>query len=144
LLHADDAPASVSAVRRFHVELAASAETPLLIARFTAQRHPPQTEFDLLLAQACLWRAVGDEERERLAYEQALRLAASLGDRRLLGAVYGELGKFHEARDVDKALACLEDSAEFLRQAEAQAREAGGDAPARIVPAYVDALQKLA
>jgi tetratricopeptide (TPR) repeat protein len=144
LLHVDDPAAFVSVIKRFRVELAASAETPLLVDRFAAQRPLPQAEFDLLLAKAGLWRAVGDEERERTAYEQALRLAASLGDRRLLGAVYGELGRFHEVRDVDKALACLEDSAEFLRQAEAAARESGGDGLDQIVPAYVDALQKLA
>jgi tetratricopeptide (TPR) repeat protein len=144
MLHSREPGEFVSVIRRFRVELAAGAETPLLVARYASLPLEPRDEFDLFLAQAGLWRAIGEEERERQAYEQALRLAAGLGDRRLLGAVYGELGKFHEARDVDKALACLEDSAEFLRQAEAASREEAEPDLAGIVPAYVDALQKLA
>ncbi len=58
----------------------------------------------------------------------------------MLGVAYGALGKFHESRDTDKALACLEDSAEFLRQVTMQPGSVDGpEAHAE----YLSALQRL-
>jgi len=39
-------------------------------------------------------------------------------DQLLKGIAYGALGKFHEPRDADRAFACYQDSAEFLRDVE--------------------------
>jgi tetratricopeptide (TPR) repeat protein len=63
-----------------------------------------------------LHRARDVPERELKAYESALHLATEGDERLLLGIVYGALGKFHEPRDADRAFACYEESAAFLRE----------------------------
>jgi tetratricopeptide (TPR) repeat protein len=134
-LQAGDAPAFTALLQRAPVVLANDAETDLLCAELgTLGSLGPRERFDLALAQAALWRIRQAAERERACYEQALRVAADAGDALMLGVVYGELGKFHEPRDGDRAFACYEDSAEHLRRA-------AGDEAAR---AYAATLVRLA
>ncbi|MBN8510715.1 MAG: tetratricopeptide repeat protein, partial [Burkholderiales bacterium] len=78
---------------------------------------------------------------ELRATEDALRLADAANDALRLGVAYGALGKYHEPRDADRAFACYQDSAEFLRQA-GIGDAADGDAD--VVVAYVNTLVKLA
>jgi tetratricopeptide (TPR) repeat protein len=134
-LCAGDAATFNALLQRAPVALANDAETDLLCAEFEARTALLARErFDLMLAQAALWRIRQSAERERERYEQALRIAAEAGDALMLGVVYGELGKFHEPRDGDRAFACYEDSAEHLRRA-------SGDEAAR---AYAATLVRLA
>ncbi|MCE7895087.1 MAG: hypothetical protein DYH12_36170, partial [Sorangiineae bacterium PRO1] len=72
--------------------------------------------FELEIARAALARMRGDDTLEQGHYERALRLAADADDALLLGIVYGALGKFHEPRDLDRAFAYYQDSAECLRR----------------------------
>jgi tetratricopeptide (TPR) repeat protein len=131
----------IGVLQRFRVEIANHPETDALIELFAAQPLAGKQIFDLRLAHAALWRTRNVDDRARQAYDQALSIATTHQDKTMLGIVYGELGKFHESRDTDRALSCLENSAEFLRQAGLEARAEEADA---IVAEYVGALQKLA
>jgi tetratricopeptide (TPR) repeat protein len=116
--------------------LADQPETDALVERMAAAGLAPARLFSLWLARAALARVRRQDEREQQAYEQALALAQAQQDRALLGEVYGALGKFFELRDSDRAFACYEDSAEFLRHV------ATGDA--RIQALYLTTLVRLA
>ncbi len=117
-VQARDAAGFLHLLQRSHVALANDTETDALCALLAADNGvTPRQRFDLCLAQAALWRVRQASDRESQAYEQALRIAGAQNDALMLGIVYGALGKFHEPRDTDRAFACYEDSAEFLRRA---------------------------
>jgi tetratricopeptide (TPR) repeat protein len=115
-LQAGDAQAFVAILAGESAALAAAAETDALIARLNESNLGARQSFDLQLARAALHRSRDAPEREPLAYEAALRIAVRADDRLMLGIVYGAMGKFHEPRDADRAFACYEESAEFLRE----------------------------
>jgi tetratricopeptide (TPR) repeat protein len=141
LRHAGDPARFVTVLQRHAVTLANDAETDLLLDAVGAELSDPRTRVDLQLARAALARMRGDDERERLAHEDALRIAAEADDALLLGIVYGALGKFHEPRDVDRAFACYQDSADCLW------RSGVGDDRSTALPvieAYVTTLIRLA
>jgi tetratricopeptide (TPR) repeat protein len=141
LLQADDTHGFIGVLQRFRIEVASNGETDILIDHFAGRSLPPRQAFDLRLASAALWRTRNIDERARHAYDQALEIANRHHDKTMLGVVYGELGRFHESRDTDRALSCLENSAEFLRQACVEAEATGMEAT---LEAYVAALQGLA
>ncbi len=115
---AHDAANFLQLLRRNHAALALDRETDGLCAIVAADESlAARQRFDLCLAQAALWRARNAAQSESQAYEHALRIATAQDDPLMLGIVYGALGKFHEARDADRAFACYEESAEFLRRA---------------------------
>jgi tetratricopeptide (TPR) repeat protein len=124
---AGDAAGVVRVLQRFRVELANAADTDALLQQLAGRPLPARQRFELLLAQAGLWRVRGAEAAERQAYDEALRLASHADDKLMLGTVYGALGKFHESRDADRAFACYQDSADFLRQAGEPGDGPGGD-----------------
>lgn len=131
----------IRVLQRHSVELANAPETDPLVAAAAAAAAGTRERFDLLLAQGALWRMRGDAQREHAAFEQALRLAAEADDALLLGIVYGALGKYHEPRDVDRAFAYYQDSAECLwRSGVADDQEAA----AGVVEEYVSTLVRLA
>jgi tetratricopeptide (TPR) repeat protein len=103
-------------LRRCTVELANDAETDGLIAA-AAENISPSLGFDLLLAQAALWRTRGMAERELHSFEQALQIAVTAGDALMLGRVYGALGRFYETRDADRAFAFYQDCTDQLWRA---------------------------
>jgi tetratricopeptide (TPR) repeat protein len=103
-------------LRRCTVELANQAETDSLIDA-AAENISPSLAFDLLLAQAALWRTRGLAERELHSFEQALQIAVSAGDALMLGRVYGALGRFYETRDADRAFAFYQDCTDQLWRA---------------------------
>jgi tetratricopeptide (TPR) repeat protein len=140
-LQADEAALFVQTLQRFRSELAHRPETDALIERLATRALTPRQRFDLHLAEAALWRTRNAADREYRAYEHALRHAAQDGDKLLLGIVYGSLGWYHESRDVERALACFEESADFLRRAELE--PAPGSAP-EVAAEYVSALVRLA
>jgi tetratricopeptide (TPR) repeat protein len=118
-LQARDTPSFIALLQRAPVALANDDETNLLCAELaTDAALVPRQRFDLALAQAALWRIRQSAERESQVLEQALRIAAAAEEPLMLGIVYGELGKFHEPRDSDRAFASYEDSAEHLRRAQ--------------------------
>lgn len=117
LLQAGDAAGFLQALQRFRVELGHDALADALIERLAELPLATRQRAELCLAQAALARIRGQEERERQAYEQAQRIAAAAGDRLMQGVVCGQLGKFFEPRDRERAFACYQDSAEFLRRA---------------------------
>lgn len=126
-------------------ELAPAPETDLLLERSLARPMEDRLRGDLLLAQAGLWRARAEPEREMEAYQQALRLAAAADDALMLGRVYAALGRFHEPRDADRALAFYEDCTDCLWRA--GIGDAPGDpaAPASpLIEEYVVVLARLA
>jgi tetratricopeptide (TPR) repeat protein len=115
---AQDAGEFLQLLRRNHAALAIDQETDELCALVAAVENlTARQRFDLCLAQAALWRARNEAESESQEYEQALRIATMQDDPLMLGIVYGALGKFHEPRDADRAFACYEESADFLRRA---------------------------
>jgi tetratricopeptide (TPR) repeat protein len=140
-LQADEHALFVQTLQRFRSELAGKTETDALIERLAARALLPRQRFDLHLAEAALWRTRNAADREFRAYELALRHAAQDDDKLLLGIVYGSLGWYHESRDVDRALACFEESADFLRRAEIDATAA---AAGEVAAEYVSALVRLA
>jgi tetratricopeptide (TPR) repeat protein len=139
-LQAADPVAFTQSLQRFRTELSRDAETDLLVDQMLELPLSPRQSFDLQLAMASLWRMRNAEERERQAYESALRIATTHDDKLMLGIVYGALGRFHEPRDTDRALACFEDSADFLRQA----RAVESAQPGTGLEEYVAALVRLA
>jgi tetratricopeptide (TPR) repeat protein len=138
---AQDTEGFIRTLQRFRSEIASDPETDAVIELFSGQPLGARERCRLRLAHAALWRTRNVDERARQAYDQALEIAATHQDKTLLGVVYGELGKFHEIRDTDRALSCLENSAEFLREACLDASPEEAD-PA--LEEYVAALQKLA
>lgn len=115
-LHAGDGTA-------FAAELQARAaglpepDLELLLLEAGTQPLAPPERAQLALAEAALERARGSVAGEARAAELALRLAHLAGEPLLLGRAYGALGRFHEVRNPERAYACFQDSAEFLRQA---------------------------
>lgn len=133
-----DAAAFVDTLRSHATALANEPETDALVARMSALPLPPRLQFDLWLARAALARTRNAPERELAAIEKALQVAQAADDGLLLGIVYGALGKFHEPRDADRAFACYQDSAEFLRGLDA------GGADALAMEHYLTTLVRLA
>ncbi len=116
-LQGGDASGFVATLRTHAASLAGEPETDALIERLAVAALDVRTQFELWMARAALNRTRNAGEREQQAYERAVQIANTAGDRVLLGIAYGALGKFHEPRDGDRAFACYEDSAEFLRDA---------------------------
>ncbi len=141
LRHANDTARFVTVLQRHSVELANDPEADLLLDALGAEVGDARARIDLHLAQAALARMRGQDDREKHAYDQALRIAAEPNDPLLLGIVYGALGKFHEPRDVDRAFAYYQDSADCLW------RSGVGDDRATAAPVieeYVTTLVRLA
>lgn len=141
LCAADDVNAALEVLGRFRTELAGTRETDVLLDGLAADMRAAPMRVAVLLGRASLAQVRNDEERERLHYEDALRIAFLAQDDLLLGRVYGALGKFYEPRDTDRAMSCLEDCAQFMRRA-GQVDERFRDTAWR--NEYVLALQKLA
>lgn len=115
-LHADAPGVFIETLTSHAAELAGECETDALVERLSASVLRPRERFDLQLSRAALHRTRDAPERELQAYEAALRIAAEADDRLMLGIAYGAMGKFHEPRDADRAFACYEESAAFLRE----------------------------
>lgn len=141
LLCAGDMAGFIACLRRFRVELANDPDTDALLQRCAARLPLPRERFELGLARAALAGVRGDEAAERAACEAALRIAAAVDDPLMLGIVYGVLGKIDEARDPDKAFACYQESADFLRRAGLP--DDPSQAPPEVVEATVATLVKL-
>ena len=120
---ADDVAGFIQVVRKHAGTLAGEVETAALLERVAAQPLEPRLQVELWLARAALARTRNAAERELRAYESALRAAQAAESTLLLGIVHGELGKFYEARDADRAFACYQDSAEFLQDREIDAAD---------------------
>lgn len=142
LLQAGDAEGFLQALQRFRVELGHDALVDALLERLSALPLAARQRAGLCLAQAALARIRGQEERERQGYEQAQRIASAAGDQLMLGVVCGELGKFFEPRDGERAFACYQDSAEFLRRA-GVADDPARDGHREGLHAYVSTLVRL-
>jgi tetratricopeptide (TPR) repeat protein len=113
---AGDADAQADVLREHAPALASAVETEALVDRAMAAAPTAVHRARLWLARAVLARTLGQTARELSAIETALRVAQEAGGP-VLGLAYGALGKFHEARDADRAFACYERSAELLRPA---------------------------
>jgi tetratricopeptide (TPR) repeat protein len=140
LLHAKEVAPFIGVLRRHRAELARRAETSDLISWLARGSLTDRQRFELLLAQAGLARQRGQEQREQELYNSAVRMARELNDDSMLGEAYGELGKFFEFRDADRAFACYEDSARLLQLAGID--RDGGES--RAVEGYIHTLVRLA
>jgi tetratricopeptide (TPR) repeat protein len=116
-------------------ELAVEPETDALVARALAHALPPRVEVDLWLAQASLARIRGSTEGELRAIERARQVAHAAQEPLLQGIAQGALGKFYESRDTERAVACYQDSAEFLRHYGPE--QGDDDALAHVITTYV-------
>jgi tetratricopeptide (TPR) repeat protein len=132
-LQARDLEGLLEDTRSLRQPLADAPETDALLAAAAVLDERPGPQFALWLERAALSGMRHQEGREREALEHALRLAGRAADPLMLGRAYGALGKFHEARDPDRAFACYADSVECLQRA-------GGADPARGGPAVVEEL----
>jgi tetratricopeptide (TPR) repeat protein len=110
-----DAAAFVRTLLRHAAALAVEPEADALIERVAATPLSPRLLVDLNLARAALARTRHASDRELRALEQARQVAQATHDPLLLGITHSALGKFHEPRDADRAFACYQDSADFLR-----------------------------
>lgn len=117
-LQGGDANGFVTTLRTHAAALAGEPETDALVERLDVAALDGRTQFALWMARAALNRTRNAADREQQAYERAVQIANGGGDRVLLGIAYGALGKFYEPRDGDRAFACYEDSAEYLRDAD--------------------------
>jgi tetratricopeptide (TPR) repeat protein len=117
-MQAGEVAAAVEVLRAAAPALAGEPETDALLAGLDAGAQAPAQRVDLLLVQAVLARTRQEPEREGRTLEQALQVAQEADDARLLGAVYGELGRFHEPRNSDRAFAAYEDSLKYLQAAD--------------------------
>lgn len=141
LARAGDSAGVIRALQRHSVELANEVETDAIVDAVAASATALRERFELEIARAALARMRGDAGRELGHFERALRLAADADDALLLGIVYGELGKYHEPRDLDRAFAYYQDSAECLRRSGVGD---DGSAAAEVIEAYVATLVRLA
>ncbi len=117
LWQAGDVAGFIHALRRLAGALAADPVADALMARVQAlPQLPARARVDLWLARGALERSRGSAAGERAAYERARDLAQEAHDPLLLGLVHGALGRYYDSRDTDHALACYQDSAEFLRE----------------------------
>lgn len=138
---AGDTAGVIRTLQRHSLELANEAETDAIVDTVTAGAFGLRERFELEIARAALQRMRGEADTELGHFERALRLAADADDALLLGIVYGELGKFHEPRDLDRAFAYYQDSAECLRRSGVGD---DGSATAEVIEAYVATLVRLA
>lgn len=118
---AADVAALCQTLRRYAVVLAAEAETDAVVERMAAANREARPMVDLWIARAALASSRNAPGRELRAYEQARQVAQAANDPLLLGIAYSALGKYFESRDADRAFACYQDSAEFLRDRDPQA-----------------------
>ncbi len=107
----------VDLLSRFGAELAGKTEVDALMAGLPMQQLDSRSQADLLLAQAGLWRARGQDQRELDCLQQAVRVSGAAEDLLMQGAGYGALGKYYEVREPERALACYSESAEALSKA---------------------------
>jgi tetratricopeptide (TPR) repeat protein len=105
----------VQTLRQRATALANAPETDAIVLRVEAELPTPRLQVDYWLARAALARTRNAAERELQAYEHARAVAQAAQDALLLGIVHSELGKYYEPRDADRAFACYQDSADFLR-----------------------------
>jgi tetratricopeptide (TPR) repeat protein len=112
---AHDVSGFIEVVHKFAPQLAAEIETDALVERVDGHASTKRVKFDLWMARAALARTRNQADRELLFYERARALAQTADDPLLLGIVHSALGKYYEPRDADRAFACYQDSAEFLR-----------------------------
>lgn len=112
----DDVGAAVGILRHAAPVLAGEPDTDATLDRMDVDALPFASRVDFWLAVSALARTRQEPERELRALERALKVAQQADDQRLLGLVYGALGRFYEARDADRAFAAYEDSVKLLRQ----------------------------
>ncbi len=112
---AGDVAAFVECLRRHAGALASEPDVQAMVERVAALDLQPRTMVDLCLARAALARTRNQADRELRAYERALQVAQAADSPLLLGIVHSALGKYFEPRDADRAFACYQDSADFLR-----------------------------
>lgn len=113
-LQAGDTAGFVELLRDHAPRLAAEPEADALVDRVAAAVRDPRSQARLWLARAVLARTRNQPERDLAAIETALRIAQAAGDQPMLGLGHAAQGKYFEARDADRAFACLERSAELL------------------------------
>ncbi len=112
---AADAASFLQTLQQHAAALAAEPETDALVQRVAAGALAQRQQMDLWLARAALARTRGSAERELRACEQARLVAQAAQQPLLLGIVHSALGRYWEPRDADRAFACYQDSADFLR-----------------------------
>lgn len=102
------------------------AETDVLLDRLQSMLppHGPQ-RVELALARAELWRHRAADEHEHSQLQLALRLADAQADPRLLGRVFLALGRYHESRNADRALACFDEAARASARPTASGMDTG-------------------
>ncbi len=116
-------------------ELVLVPETDALVERALALTLPPPVTVDLWLALAALARLRGSTEGELRAIERARQVAQASQEPLLQGVAQSALGKYYESRDTERAVACYQDSVEFLRHCGPEQGDA--DALAHFVTTYV-------
>lgn len=122
-LQSADPSGFIGLLHRHRVELAERPETGQLVDALVLAPLTDRQRFDLSVAQAELARHRGEDDAELRFYDAALQVASASGDPLMLGEIYGALGKYHELRDADRAFACYEDSARFLRLTSSRGNE---------------------
>jgi tetratricopeptide (TPR) repeat protein/DNA-binding transcriptional ArsR family regulator len=131
-------------IHRNLVDLVGQPEFEQHLDALRRESFQPAQHIRFLLAEAAVSRARNQADQERSAYEQALQLAVDANDALATGVVYGELGKYYEPRDADRAFAYYQDSAEFFSRAESDMASASVAGFAGIGDAHVGTLTRLA
>lgn len=109
---ARDAAGLLELLKRHALEAATARETDGLLAWIVADLPlDPLAQFELSLRWATLWRHRQSREQELDALNRANRQAHALGDALPQGMALAAMARFHEADDVDRALALYEEAA---------------------------------
>jgi tetratricopeptide (TPR) repeat protein len=103
------------------LDLAASVFTDAVLAAFNIGDTELTPRLQLALARASLAQVRGNLQNEQAQLALALRHAVSMGDSVWLGTVYAARGRFHEARNPDRAMADYREAVSSFEQAEASA-----------------------
>jgi hypothetical protein len=115
----------VRTLRNHTLALAGGTEVDALLLRMRQQSLHPAARFELLFAEAPLWRYRRSDERELQALQAALRAADELGSPLTLGRANAALALFDQSRDPERAISRFEVSIEQLRAALDAAEGAG-------------------
>jgi tetratricopeptide (TPR) repeat protein len=122
------------------LDLAASEHTDAVLATLNVGDAELTPRLQLALARANLAQVRGNLQDEQAQLALALRHAVSLGDPGWLGAVYAARGRFHEARNQDRALADYREAVACFEQA----APPGTVADARITTGLLGSLVSMA
>lgn len=128
-------------IRRDAVALAGTEEVDIVLRDLQSQELTAEARFDLVLAEAALWRCRHGEQGEQDALRLALRIANNQASPWLLGRAHAALALFDQSRDLERAISGFEASIEHLQDAVTAAH---GEGLLKVMGEYANSMIHLA